>query len=460
MNLVMPQRLMSRQSIDLSYNLETSFQRVVEYLNHQRQGQEHFTLTLIAEKSQFTRFNQAKVRQIGQVEDAVLRLGWVTNQRSSYREFPLTGDWLTDRAAVAATLEFLRWELPQLPENPYLVLPQGDRHSHELHFGSLLPLQTLVTEVLPAVADLDFAGIYAGGLMVRAYADSQGQFHWFATETFSLDYSLFTGTGMAVKGTFAGQDWDQAAYWETIQNSRRQLQQLSQSPRRIDRGQYRTYLAPAAIAEMVYMMSWGGVSEADIQQGNSCFGVMRSGEKRLSPKFTLSENFAHGSVPRFNEFGEIAPAMLAIIQNGELQNTLISAKTAKEYQLVANGAAEGENLRSPDIAPGDLAEDQILSALDTGLYISNLHYLNWSDRPTGRMTGMTRYACFWVEGGELVAPIENLRFDDSFYTFWGDNLLALTAHQSYIPEVGTYGHRAIGGTWAPGMLIEDLTYTL
>ncbi|WP_242041643.1 TldD/PmbA family protein [Alkalinema sp. FACHB-956] len=460
MNLVMPQRLTSRQSINLSHSLEIAFQQVVDYLNNQRRSHEQFTLTLIAEKSQFTRFNQAKVRQTGQVEDAVLRLMWIANQRSSYREFPLTGDWLTDRQILAEALKFLRWELPQLPENPYLVLPQGDRHSHEVHVGSLLPAQTLMTEVLSAVADVDFAGIYAGGLMVRAYADSQGQFHWFATETFSLDYSFFAGTGMAVKGTFAGRDWDQAAYWDTIQNSRRQLQRLSCDPRRLDRGQYRTYLAPAAIAEMVYMMSWGGVSEADIQQGNSCFGIMRSGEKQLSPKFSLSENFSHGSVPRFNEFGEIAPAVLPIIQHGVLKNTLISAKTAKEYQLVANGAAEGENLRSPDIAPGDLAEDQILSALDTGLYVSNLHYLNWSDRPTGRMTGMTRYACFWVEDGELVAPIENLRFDDSFYTFWGENLLALTAHQVYIPDVGTYGHRALGGIWAPGMLIEDLTYTL
>ena len=31
----------------------------------------------------------------------------------------------------------------------------------------------------------------------------------------------------------------------------------------------------------------------------------------------------------------------------------------------------------------------------------NLHYLNWSDNIGGRITGMTRYACFWVENGEI-----------------------------------------------------------
>ncbi len=41
----------------------------------------------------------------------------------------------------------------------------------------------------------------------------------------------------------------------------------------------------------------------------------------------------------------------------------------------------------------------------------------------GEITGMTRYACFWVEKGEIVAPIENLRFDDYLYRFLGEGLI-------------------------------------
>ena len=208
------------------------------------------------------------------------------------------------------------------------------------------------------------------------------------------------------------------------------------------------------------MLSWGGVSQASYQQGGSCLGAMRRGEKKLSPQFTLRENFRHGLVPRFNELGEVAPLDLPIVQSGELVNLLTSAETAKEYKLVANGADQGETLRSPEISPGELSSDQILATLGTGLYLSNLHYLNWSDRPTGRITGMTRYACFWVEDGEIVAPIENLRFDDSLYQFWGENLAALTNFQEFIPDVGTYENRNLGGTWVPGMIVNDFTYTL
>ena len=101
-----------------------------------------------------------------------------------------------------------------------------------------------------------------------------------------------------------------------------------------------------------------------------------------------------------------------------------------------------------------------MTQLETGLYVSNLHYLNWSDHSTGRITGMTRYACFWVENGEIVAPIENLRFDESLYHFWGENLVNFTNFQEFIPEVDTYGSRQLGGRLVPGMLVEDFTYTL
>lgn len=42
---------------------------------------------------------------------------------------------------------------------------------------------------------------------------------------------------------------------------------------------------------------------------------------------------------------------------------------------------------------------------------TQLWYLNFSDRPGGRITGMTRFASFWVEDGRIVAPLNVMRFD-------------------------------------------------
>ena len=440
--------------------LEVSFNQLIETLLIKKSEREQFTVKLSSERSQFTRFNHAKVRQTGCVADGWIELTLMADQRSSIRQFPFTGNWDVDWQLAYTALQELRDELILLPIDPYLVLPSGNNTSREIHSGNLLANEAVVPTVLQLVAELDFTGIYAGGLVVKAYGDSNGQKHWFATDSFTLDYSLFSTSGQAVKGTFAGSNWDISAYIAKISEAKKQLELLARPAKELPRGQYKTYFAPAAVGDLLAMLSWGAVGEADIQQGNSALAALSRQEKQLSPRFSLKENFQRGLVPRFNELGEIAAPELPVIEKGHLVNTLVNSRTAKEYQKIANGANGSETLRAPEVTTGNLVFEQILSSLDTGLYVSNLHYLNWSDRHTGRITGMTRYACFWVENGEIIAPIENLRFDESLYCFWGENLVDLTNFQEFIPEVGTYESRQLGGSLVPGMLVEDFTYTL
>ncbi|MEH2153772.1 TldD/PmbA family protein [Nostoc sp.] len=440
--------------------LEVSFNRLIETLLIKKAESEQFTVKLSSERSQFTRFNHAKVRQTGCVADGWIELTLMADQRSSVRQFPFTGNWELDWQLAYPALQELRDELILLPIDPYLVLPSGTNTSREIHSGNLLAAEVVVPSVLELVAELDFTGIYAGGIVIKAYGDSSGQKHWFATDSFTLDYSLFSTSGQAVKGTFAGSNWDKSAYKAKISEGKKQLELLARTPKELPRGQYKTYFAPAAVADLLIMLSWGAISEADIQQGNSALAALSRQEKQLSTAFNLKENFQRGLVPRFNELGEMAAPELPVIEKGRLVNTLVNSRTAKEYQKTANGANGSETLRAPEVSPGNLVFEQILPRLDTGLYLSNLHYLNWSDRHTGRITGMTRYACFWVENGEIIAPIENLRFDESLYRFWGENLVDLTTFQEFIPEVGTYESRQLGGSLVPGMLVEDFTYTL
>ncbi|MFW9258374.1 TldD/PmbA family protein [Nostoc sp. CALU 546] len=440
--------------------LEVSFNRLIESLLIKKAENEQFTVRLSSEISQFTRFNHAKVRQTGCVADGWIELTLMKDQRNSVRQFPFTGNWEVDWQLAYTALQELREEIILLPIDPYLVLPSGNNTSREIHSGNLLAAEAVVPTVLELVAGLDFTGIYAGGIVIKAYGDSSGQKHWFATDSFTLDYSLFSPSEQAVKGTFAGTNWDESAYIAKISEGKKQLELLARPVKELPRGQYKTYFAPAAVADLLLMLSWGAVSEADIQQGNSALAALSRQEKQLSPRFSLKENFQRGLVPRFNELGEIAAPELPVIEKGHLVNSLVNSRTAKEYQKIANGANGSETLRAPEVSPGNLEFEQILPSLDTGLYVSNLHYLNWSDRHTGRITGMTRYACFWVENGEIIAPIENLRFDESLYRFWGENLIDLTTFQEFIPEVGTYESRQLGGSLVPGMLVEDFTYTL
>ncbi len=438
---------------------ETTFNQLADLLLDNLQAEEHLSLELAGEHSHFMRLNAAKVRQSGTVTDATLKLRLIAQQRTAYATFPFTGDLPIDSATGLEYLAELRREIPQLPEDPYLVIPENLGSSHEVYRGDLLAPDQAPAAILPAVQAVDFTGIYAAGPIVRANRNSAGQRHWFATESFFLDYSMIAPSEKAVKATLAGKSWDQAVYIQQIEQSQTQLEVLNRPVKTIEPGRHRTYLAPAATAELVGMLSWGAVSEASLRQGGSALAKLREG-KQLSPLLTLREDFSKGMVPRFNDLGEVAPEELPILVEGELVNTLVNARTAKEYGVTSNAANGGESLRSPVISPGTLSTDQILSQLDTGLYLSNLHYLNWSDRVGGRITGMTRYACFWVEAGKIVAPIQDLRFDDSLYAFWGENLEALTETQELIPEIGTYESRSLGGCLVPGMLVRDFTFTL
>ena len=105
--------------------------------------------------------------------------------------------------------------------------------------------------------------------MVRANCNSAGQRHWFSTETFFLDYSIIAPCAKAVKATLAGAEWDADSFAKQIAQAKQQIEILERPVKSIEPGQYRTYLGPDAVAELLSMFSWGAVSEASMQQGGS-----------------------------------------------------------------------------------------------------------------------------------------------------------------------------------------------
>ncbi len=438
---------------------EESFNQVCDRLFSQLQSEQYLIVQLKAENSHFIRCNNAKVRQTGIVIDAQVSLKFIANQRTNSANFPLTGNVESDVEMALENLDYLQNEINSLPEDPYIVLPENQGASHEVFTGELLAPELAVVEILKPTQDLDFTGLYAGGAIIRANYNCLGQKHWFATDSFFVDYSLINAENKAIKGTFSSKEWDAKAYEHQITYNHQQLQKLDLPTKEIKPGSYRTYLAPAAVVDLLGMFSWGGISEASLRQGGSALAKLRQG-KTLSSLFNLKENFSSGNVPRFNDLGQMCPDELILIEKGKLINTLISSRTALEYGLESNSASSFEGLRSPEIAMGNLPESGILSAIGTGLYLSNLHYLNWSDRTLGRITGMTRYGCFWVEKGKIVATIKDLRFDDSLYSFFGDNLVDLTNFREFIPNVGTYESRSLGGVLVPGVLVDNFTFTL
>jgi hypothetical protein len=53
-----------------------------------------------------------------------------------------------------------------------------------------------------------------------------------------------------------------------------------------------------------------------------------------------------------------------------------------------------------------------------------------------------------------------MRFDDSFYSVLGKNLIGLGRDVDRFDEMSTYGARAMGGVAAPCALVQDMQFPL
>lgn len=438
---------------------QKSFHAVADHILSKLEADEAANVNLQAEESLFIRFNGNKVRQSTHVEQRQLGLLLQKNKRTAHISFMLTGQTEEDLRRADLYLNQARNECSLLPEDSFQVPLKNNGVSEQVFKGSLLPEDQVIAAITRAGQGCDLAGLYCGGPLISANKNSLGQSHWFATENFFMDYSLYHGE-KAVKSVYAGTHWNQEDFNANLSLSKNQLNLMNRPKITLKPGAYRTYLAPGAVAELASMFAWGALSMTTYKQGLSALQKLVDKELSLSEKFSMHENFNLGLVHRFNSLGELAPEVLPLISKGQLSNLLISSRSAKEYEVLGNNADGGEYPRAMEILPGSLEEKDILKELGTGLYLSNLHYLNWSDRAQARITGMTRYACFWVEKGEIIAPIADLRFDESLFDCLGKNLLAVTNFQAIDPMVSTYESRSFGGKKIPGMLIQDFKFTL
>ena len=439
--------------------VRTHFDAVANHVLRHLTNEEAITLNLSAEDTLYVRFNANRVRQNTDVQQMVLSLQLQALGRTVQQSCTLSGNLDADCDQLSATLHACRAEVALLDVDPNQVAIVNHGSSDEEFTGALVAPQDVVSAILDSAQGCDLAGLYAGGVVIRANRNSAGQSHWFATESFFLDYSLYDGP-KAAKGSYAGARWDASAWAANLERTRDLLEKLKRPTVNVKPGQYRTYLAPRAFADVLGMMGWNALSAAAWKQGRSPFKKLVGREAHFSPLLSFGENFGLALTPRFNSQGEVSESVLPLMQAGELRTLLVSSRTAKEYGLTGNAADEGEAPRALDVACGTLVEQDILKAIGTGLYLSNVHYLNWSDPVSARVTGMTRYACFWVENGEIVGPINDLRWDESLYDALGSKLLALTDWADIDPACDTYYTRALGGSRVPGALVEGWTFTL
>jgi predicted Zn-dependent protease len=438
--------------------MKEAFFGLADELGAALRGAEIVLCYLSAERSDFVRFNRARVRQAGSVQQSFLSLRLLSGRRQASATISLSNT----REDLPRALEIvarLRGALDQLPDDPWLLISEAPVSTTNTRKTRIPPAEEVSSLVTRLARGVDLAGFYAAGTSCRGFANSLGQRNWHEIDTFNMDWSLHLHADKAVKASYAGLEWSSGEFARRLEDSRERLALLQIAPRALRPGEYRAYLAPMALAEVTGLLEWSAFSARARHTRQSALLRMQHGET-LSPKVSIVENVAEGVAPAFQQDGFVKPARLTLIDHGKLAESLVSPRSAKEFDIATNGAAPAESPESLEMAPGDLDESAVLRELDTGLYIGNLWYLNFSDRAAGRITGMTRFGTFWVKGGRIAAPANVLRFDDTIYRMLGEKLVDFTRARDMLLSTWTYGERSTASSRLPGALLHAMRFTL
>ncbi len=437
---------------------QDAFYRLAERLCAELKGGEHLFCGLDAETSDFVRLNQNRIRQAGAVRSAGLGLTLIDGQRQAEAGCDLSGNPDEDLARARDLLGLLRARLPHVPEDPYLNCSTEPSQS-ERRVGAAPPdAAEAVGELIESAQGLDLVGIWASGEIAEGLASSYGHRHWHASRSFNLDWSCYREADRAVKAAYSGFAWDPAVLREKLAAMRAGLEVMARPPRVIPPGRYRAYLAPAAVAELMNMLAWGGFDLKSHRTRQTPLLKLVRGERAFDPRVTIREEQDRGLAPGFTGEGFVKPAAVTLIDAGRHAACLVDARDAKEYGEPVNAA--GGAPESVGLDAGDLPLAEAAARLDTGLWIGNLWYCNWSDPNDCRVTGMTRFGTWWVEHGEIVAPLAVMRFDDSLYHLLGDRLEALTRERELLMDPGTYEGRSTESALLPGFLVGGLDLAL
>jgi predicted Zn-dependent protease len=205
-------------------------------------------------------------------------------------------------------------------------------------------------------------------------------------------------------------------------------QRLEWSRKKVDlaAGHYDTVLPPSAVADLLIYMYWS-MGAQDAHEGQSVFskpgGGTRVGESLSAAPLTLRSDpampgqqcepfVAAGASSRyvslFDNGLELAPTEW--VADGTLQALLQTRHSADMTGLAFTPIIDNLELVAGN-GSGDVAA--LVSGLERGLLLTCLWYIREVDPQTLLLTGLTRDGVFLVEKGEVVAAVNNFRFNES-----------------------------------------------
>jgi predicted Zn-dependent protease len=193
---------------------------------------------------------------------------------------------------------------------------------------------------------------------------------------------------------------------------------LMRDPIELPAGEYPVVLDTYAVVDIADMLGWLGFSALAVQEERSFF---EPGRVIGSPLFSLADDASEpAGTPASFDFEGVPKQRVPLVEAGVCREVVHDAQTAPRE----GRRSTGHGLPAPNpwgpfplnmvVAPGDASRAELIGGLERGLLVTRFHYTNVIHPKQAIITGMTRDGLFLVEGGQVAAPVRNLRFTQSY----------------------------------------------
>lgn len=292
---------------------------------------------------------------------------------------------------------------------------------------------------LAKVSGFSASGLFEGIYGIKAIGNSEGLFVF---DQFSnVDYST-TMHGSFGSG-FSSDNRDSMKQLETEAATRSALEtaKAAQNPETIEPGDHTVIFEPQAVHDFLGFLFWN-MSARDADEGTSVF-TGKVGQKLFNDTVTIVTGIDDPDLPSppFGLDGLSARPQIWF-KKGVLERLRHDRFWADKKNT------DPDPLLYPLIMEGqDQSISDLIRRCKNGLLVKRLWYIRYVDRRDLLLTGMTRDGLFLIEDGEVVAPVKNLRFNESPIVFL-QNVVAMSRP------------RRIGGwTKVPGIMSEEFTFS-
>jgi predicted Zn-dependent protease len=373
-----------------------------------------------------------------------------------------------DDASLKSTIDAVQALARRKPDNPELM-PLVKPPQNYVEIDAALPSAVNFgpaerAKMVKISTDIcEKRGVLGAGFIpkfdwVEATANSEGLFTYFhyADASFILTCRTPDQTGSGWAGTTGVKDIKNIDA-EMLTNVAADKALKSQKPKAIEPGNYTVILEPRPAARYLSLML-GAFNARNAEEGRSFMsgkqrGDTRLGEKVFGDNFTLRSEIGN-PILRQSPIGQdgLAAKPITWVEKGVVKNLFYDRFWAQKQKKEPTATSPNMSLV---MEGGTMSMQDMIKSTKRGLLVSFFWYIRPVDNMTLLNTGMTRDGLFLIENGEIVAPVQNFRWNESPAVSFNN----ITGLGPSIPMHTGEAYDNPGTALVPAMRLEDFTMT-